>query len=132
MPTQQEALERWPIMTRSEAHAKGLVRYFTGKACKNGHWDQRAVVSGICVACNRMYAQKFRNASVAGYASFNVECHPDDIETVRQFVAGINVVRETATAQHSAPPDMTATRLAVFPELANAPPGYVPPKPVPR
>jgi hypothetical protein len=130
MPTQQEALQRWPIMKRSEAHALGHLRYFTGKACRNGHWDQRSVKSGICVACNRMYAQKFRDAGPNAQGSLTVQCHPDDAETVRQFVAGLNVSRELAGALPAA--DMAATRVAVFPELASAPPGYTPPKPVLR
>lgn len=130
MPTQQEALQRWAIVKRSDAHKAGSKHYFTGKPCKNGHWDQRSVASGICVACNRMYAQKFREQGPNAQASFVVECHPDDVETVRQFVAGINVSRELAGSQPT--PDMNATRVAVFPELANAPPGYVPAKAVPR
>jgi hypothetical protein len=80
-----------------------------------------------------MYAQRFRETGPDAQVSFTIECHRDDVETVRQFVAGINVSRQLASVspdQESV--NMTATRLAVFPELANAPPGYVPPKPVPR
>lgn len=133
MPTHAEAMQRWPVVSRAQAHKQGLKRYWTGKACKQGHNEQRAVSSGICCACNRMYAAKFRNASTVGFESLRVECHPDDMETVRQFVAGINTVRELhASAPAVAPPDMTAARVAVFPELAAAPPGYVPPKAVLR
>lgn len=130
MPTQQEALERWTIMKRAEAHAKGHARYFTGKPCKNGHWEQRAVASGICCACNRMYAERFRTAGPNAQVSFMVECHKDDAETIRQFVAGINVQRELATTPP--PADMSAARVALFPELAHVPPGYTPPKAVLR
>lgn len=132
MPTHQEALDRWPVTTRKEAFTAGKKHYYTGRPCKNGHHEQRSVASGICVACNRMYAQRFRDGSLANYITLTLDCHADDAETVRQFVAGINTVRDLATMTPTTPPDMTATRLAVFPELANAPPGYAPPKPVLR
>lgn len=40
-----------PIVTRAEARASGLRRYFTGVPCKHGHVAERAVVSKSCVAC---------------------------------------------------------------------------------
>jgi hypothetical protein len=38
-------------MTRAEAKAKGLDRYFTGLPCKNGHIAERHVRDGRCVEC---------------------------------------------------------------------------------
>lgn len=38
------------IISRREAIAKGLKRYFTGTACKHGHISERYIV-GKCIAC---------------------------------------------------------------------------------
>lgn len=40
------------FMTRSEAKAQGLKRYFTGKPCKRGHVSERRVSTGICLHCS--------------------------------------------------------------------------------
>jgi len=36
----------------SEAKAQGVKRYFTGKACKNGHISDRFTCNRECVACD--------------------------------------------------------------------------------
>lgn len=42
------------IITRAEARALGLKRYFTGKACRNrGHIAERLCSNGECLACVR-------------------------------------------------------------------------------
>lgn len=40
------------IISRKDAIARGLKRYFTGKPCKHGHLSER-YVPGDCIACNR-------------------------------------------------------------------------------
>jgi hypothetical protein len=45
------------IITRAEAKARGLKRYFTGKPCKHGHVDERLTVNTSCVVCNRAAAR---------------------------------------------------------------------------
>ena len=41
-----------PIISRKEAKAKGLKRYFTGKECKNHHISERQISSGSCLKCH--------------------------------------------------------------------------------
>jgi hypothetical protein len=41
------------IISRKEAKAKGLKRYFTGAPCKRGHCCERAVVNRECIKCHR-------------------------------------------------------------------------------
>lgn len=50
------------VMTRQEARAAGLTRYFTGKPCKHGHLAERCIHNG-CLACaaKRNVAYKKRN-----------------------------------------------------------------------
>ena len=41
------------IILKADAIAQGLVRYFTGLPCQNGHIDERKVSSGDCLECVR-------------------------------------------------------------------------------
>jgi hypothetical protein len=40
------------IVTRLEAAASGLNKFYTGKPCKHGHLSERWVLNGACVQCN--------------------------------------------------------------------------------
>jgi hypothetical protein len=40
-----------PIITRAEAQARGLNKYFLGTPCKNGHIAARRVVNSVCFGC---------------------------------------------------------------------------------
>lgn len=40
-----------PIITRAQAKAQGLKRYYTGKTCRAGHIAERYVATASCVAC---------------------------------------------------------------------------------
>lgn len=51
------------IVTRKEAKALGLKRYFTGKACIHGHVTERYVSDVKCVECNRQDAVNWRAAN---------------------------------------------------------------------
>ena len=42
------------IISRAEARARRLKRYFTGKACKRGHVAERRVSSWDCVVCKQV------------------------------------------------------------------------------
>ena len=44
-----------PIVSRAEAIARGLTRYFTGRPCPQGHVVERHTQSKTCTACNRVY-----------------------------------------------------------------------------
>ena len=52
------------IITRKEALAKGLKKYFTGKPCKHGHVAERYTATGQCKKCIRkksnIYSKKKR------------------------------------------------------------------------
>lgn len=51
-----------PLITRAEAIASGLRRYFTGKPCKSGHIAER-LLSKKCVVCNSGYNRKHYEAN---------------------------------------------------------------------
>ncbi len=52
------------IISREEARAKGLKRYFSGKACKWGHCCERYVSNGVCIKCALGISQDIREASI--------------------------------------------------------------------
>lgn len=47
------------IITRKEAQAKGLPRYFTGKPCKHGHVCERNTKRRVCYECAASSAMRF-------------------------------------------------------------------------
>lgn len=50
------------VVTRAEAKAAGLKRYFTGVACANGHVAERYVNDGKCSGCDDAKKLKKRRA----------------------------------------------------------------------
>lgn len=48
------------IISRSDAKAKGLRRYFTGKPCIHGHMSERYVGRGTCLTCNSEHLKNNR------------------------------------------------------------------------
>jgi hypothetical protein len=50
------------IISRDEARALGLKRFFTGKPCKYGHVAERHVASCKCRECHRERTRRYRAA----------------------------------------------------------------------
>lgn len=46
------------VITREDASARGLKRYFTGRECRNGHIAERLVSRGVCVLCEHEKSQR--------------------------------------------------------------------------
>jgi hypothetical protein len=61
-----------PIITRADAAAHGLKRFYTGKVCKRGHDAERYTRNGTCVECGYWRQADPRSAAF-------------DAETVRQL-----------------------------------------------
>lgn len=51
------------IITRAEAKALGLKRYYTGEPCKHGHVAERQISDGCCVVCDRERRAAWRAAN---------------------------------------------------------------------
>lgn len=56
------------IITRAEAKAAGLKRYFTGGPCKNGHISERTTTDGQCAVCCTLKMRARRTISKAASA----------------------------------------------------------------
>lgn len=50
-----------PAISRADARAKGLKRYFTGKPCKHEHVAERIVANGGCVSCLKAIESRHRD-----------------------------------------------------------------------
>lgn len=51
------------VVTRKEAREQGLLRYYTGKPCKNGHLTERYVAKGTCLDCGKLANDKFHSTN---------------------------------------------------------------------
>lgn len=49
------------IISRKDARALGLKRYFTGKPCRRGHVMERYTPSGRCLGCNKVLCSAWQN-----------------------------------------------------------------------
>lgn len=45
------------LISKSEAKSAGLLRYFTGVACRHGHVEERRTSTGDCVECSKIRQQ---------------------------------------------------------------------------
>lgn len=54
-----------PIVTRAEAKAAGLKRYFTGEPCKHGHISQRQTTNNKCWGCKTPNTKAYMDAWLA-------------------------------------------------------------------
>jgi hypothetical protein len=79
------------VIDRLDAKQQGLVRYFTGKPCKNNHISGRYVTDSRCVECSRIKMQKYwvkypeavakRNA----YFRTRKECNPEAYQADQEY-----------------------------------------------
>ena len=61
------------LITRKQAKADGLKRYFTGKLCVNGHAAPRLVETRACIACAHMYSARWRKNNPERVAEYSRE-----------------------------------------------------------
>jgi hypothetical protein len=58
------------ILSRKEAEALGLKRFFSGKPCRNGHIAERSV-RGVCLECRSEWSAKHRAVRQAAWQAAN-------------------------------------------------------------
>src|ERR1700722_17436113 len=59
-------LHQMQTITRAEAIAQGLSKYFTGLPCRNGHTAERYTTSGTCRECIRPASTALATISTPG------------------------------------------------------------------
>ena len=63
------------IISRKDALAKGMNRYFTGKECKNKHIDERSVIDWACVSCRNVIRKKIHLIQIRQHISMTQFFH---------------------------------------------------------
>lgn len=113
------------IITRNDAHAAGLRRFFTGRPCAHGHTAERFVSTGGCVACNAARSKAFGAQAKKADGKFVYPlAHPDDHAAAWAYCQALDLARGAVPAQRpddAAPPmrqatpdDVVAARVAAF------------------
>ena len=72
------------IITKAEAKAQELKRYFTGNSCKKGHFSERIVSNGACYKCAYIN-QKLSYSN----SSDERKARGDEDPSIRLFVGGL-------------------------------------------
>lgn len=72
------------IISRAEAKALGLKRYFTGKPCKNGHISEWQVASYQCCECSRIKNSEKYHANPEKLLAQQKEYRANNAEKVRE------------------------------------------------
>jgi 5-methylcytosine-specific restriction endonuclease McrA len=76
-----------PIVTRAEALARGLPRWFIGKSCKRDHISERRTTDGVCVACVHALTNAWKTANREKINAAERESRLRDPETYKARVA---------------------------------------------
>lgn len=63
------------IITKAEAKARGLQRYFTGKPCKHGHVCERHVIHSNCVECGKIKSRNYFLKHPERWREANKRCY---------------------------------------------------------
>lgn len=88
------------IISRSEAKAAGLKRYFTGKPCKHGHVSARYVVDHACVECKDAQRRQFAAANPEKMRAYGTKWRRGNREKERARSAARHAAdREAASAR---------------------------------
>lgn len=98
-------------ISREEALARGLKKYFTGLPCKHGHVCQRYTVTTACVKCMADAQRRFKQSMYGRMAQTEAvfkNMHPDDIRVLKETAAALIAARKLSegtptTPQTSAP-----------------------------
>lgn len=75
------------LVSKLEAKAKGLNRFFTGKPCVNGHLSERTVIDYTCVKCK---AEKQKR---------KYHKNPEKFKALRKSAYYLNIEEERAIAK---------------------------------
>jgi 5-methylcytosine-specific restriction endonuclease McrA len=74
------------IITRADAKRRGLLRYFTGVPCKNGHLSERMTRGKVCLACHRERATVRRAETPERVAAIKARSYARHADTVKSKV----------------------------------------------
>lgn len=74
------------IISRADAQARGLKRYFLGDPCSAGHIAERHVSTCLCVECVRLYNRKYREENSEKLRSLNRRYREENADKVNNAI----------------------------------------------
>jgi hypothetical protein len=80
------------LISRKEAHAQGLKRFFTGKPCKRNHISERNVKTGACLGCLAHYSKEY-SAKYAGATGLTLRVDPAHVPLIESFASLLAVLK---------------------------------------
>jgi len=86
-----------PIITRAEAKAAGLKRFFTGKPCKQGHLSEQYVSTPNCIECATIRRTQNPEANRATRKAWCVR-NPEKVREEKRTYYARNPDRKKASA----------------------------------
>jgi hypothetical protein len=90
------------IITRAEAKALGLKRFFTGKPCKRGHVAERQVGNASCVECAQEYHAANREKHIERFREYRAAHHEHLLSLHREYyLANREQIRKKARLSYS-------------------------------
>jgi hypothetical protein len=72
------------IISRDEAKEQGLKRYFTGEACKHGHFSSFYVKTQKCCECERLRAREYYERNAEKRREYSKQYRKDNPEKVSE------------------------------------------------
>lgn len=101
------------VISRDEAKALGLTRYYTGERCRQGHRVERYTSMGRCCECERIKVYAWKDANWESYSKANSD----------RYFANVDVERERRRISYAANPEKHKARMQVWrtanPELVK-------------
>lgn len=116
--SRQEKFDR-PIVTRPEAKAAGLLRYFTGVPCDHGHIAERLTSSGGCFDCSKRIYDAWRAANPEKYKASYRNWQAENREFMKEryakyYAANAEWLRERAKDWRIANPERASAKDAAW------------------
>ena len=108
------------LISRKEAHERGLKRFYTGNPCIRGHDAQRFVTTGNCVRCNAERSKLFKSESQAlqlarSRKMFAYPIDAEDYAALLAYAQGLDLARGKTPyvppAQGSAPEEISPEQM---------------------
>jgi hypothetical protein len=106
-----------PIISRAEAKARGLKRYFNGpdKPCVHGHVAERRVCNKACLKCNAEYWKKNPDRAMAYVAArYEADRDKDRARHAAHYKANRDEVMARSAAYRAANKDKVLAQQVAY------------------
>ena len=110
------------VISRADARAKGLKRFFTGLECPNGHVAQNYTATGKCVLCSNKAKALWASQNKERVRAYNAEWHCNHAEERKAYGKArysANIDKERVSARARAARRWKENKELVLQQIAN-------------